>query len=105
MHTLNYGYEYINTVPFKCFSYQKLFIFVPELVKLKMKNKSFVDCFMLMGTALSMRGGSKLPDMGRPLIQNVFTTFVNLSATIEEFKILDIKNMVRYLKLYSFTAL
>lgn len=49
---------------------------------------------MLMGTALSLRGGEKLPEMGRPLIQDVFTTYVTLSFSLEEFNIDDIKNMV-----------
>lgn len=59
-----------------------------------MNKKKFVDCFMLMGTALSLRGGEKLPEMGRPLIQDVFTTYVTLSFSLEEFNIDDIKNMV-----------
>lgn len=59
-----------------------------------MKNKSFVDCFMLMGTALSLRGGKSLPEMGRPLIQEISPTFINLSLKVEEFLILDVKSMV-----------
>ncbi|KAJ8916375.1 hypothetical protein NQ315_005073 [Exocentrus adspersus] len=59
-----------------------------------MKNKTFVDCLMLMGTALSMKSGLKLPEMDRPLLEDVFTTLVNLSVTIEEFKVYDTKNML-----------
>ncbi|XP_064211477.1 serotonin-gated chloride channel mod-1-like isoform X2 [Tribolium castaneum] len=49
----------------------------------------FVDCFMLMGTALSLR-----PEMGRPLLQDVGTTRVNLSLMIQEFKIFESKYLL-----------
>ncbi|KAG5888809.1 hypothetical protein JTB14_032722 [Gonioctena quinquepunctata] len=61
-----------------------------------MKNKSYVDCFMLMGTALSVGTGT-LPSgrsQSQPLIEDVFTTVVNLSMIIEEVFVVDPKNMI-----------
>lgn len=60
-----------------------------------MKNKSFVDCFMLMGTALSIKGPALSQTVNRQLIQDVFTTVVTVSLDIEDFRISDLKNMVR----------
>lgn len=48
---------------------------------------------MLMGTALSLQG-QKLPEMGRPLLQDVFTTSVNLSLILQEFKIFENEHLV-----------
>lgn len=60
-----------------------------------MRNKSFVDCFMLMGTALSIKGPVKSIEVNRPIIQDVFTNLVTLSLEIENFKVFDLKYMVR----------
>lgn len=54
-----------------------------------MKNKSFVDCFMLMGTALSVKGPVKSTgiDDGTP-------TMVTLTLDILDISAVDYQNMV-----------
>lgn len=60
-----------------------------------MKNKTFVDCFMLMGTALSIKGPVLSEEANRQSIQDVFTTVVTISLDIEDLRIIDLRNMVR----------
>lgn len=67
---------------------------VLQVNRLKMRTH-FVDCFMLMGTALSLRGDQKLPEMGRPLLQDVFTTTVNISITLSQIYFENVNDMVR----------
>lgn len=66
----------------------------------EMKNKSFVDCFMLIGTALSIKGPQKTAEMNKPFIQEVFTTNVTISLEIKDFRVVDPKNMVRSMNIY-----
>lgn len=59
-----------------------------------MVNKSFVDCFILMSTAFSIKSPVLSKEINRPLIQDIQTTVVTISLDIEEFRIVDLKNMV-----------
>lgn len=62
----------------------------------------FVDCFMLIGTALSLNPTQKLPEMGRPLLDSTSTdaTIVNVSLTVEEINFINLKAMVSASELY-----
>lgn len=64
-----------------------------------MNNKSFVDCFMLIGTALSTNKPLVSKEINRPLIQDVYTTTVSISFDIMDFWLVDNENMVTYFDL------
>ncbi|CAG9821354.1 unnamed protein product [Phaedon cochleariae] len=54
-----------------------------------MNNKTVFDCFMLMGTVLSIRGCADLPEMTRPSVLqgNDLVTVINIFLVIEEISI------------------
>ncbi|KAF2892931.1 hypothetical protein ILUMI_13245 [Ignelater luminosus] len=57
-------------------------------------KSEFVDCFMLIGTALSLNPTQKLPEMGRPLLHTLNeATTVNVSLTVEEINFINLKTM------------
>nr|XP_023013672.1 glutamate-gated chloride channel-like [Leptinotarsa decemlineata] len=57
-----------------------------------MKNKSYFDCFMLIGTALSTKTEPGLLETTQPWVHDVFTTIVNVSLIIEE-SVVEDKNL------------
>ncbi|KRT82870.1 transmembrane ion channel, partial [Oryctes borbonicus] len=57
------------------------------------KIKDFVDCFVLMNTALSLSGGKKLCEMNRPQIHGLDSTIVNISISVQNVYFTDPKKM------------
>lgn len=66
-----------------------------------MKSK-LIDGFLLVGSSLSPGGEQNYGGMNRPLLQDVFTTEVNVSLIILNLQFLNLNTMVSFVNIFNF---